>query len=158
MIKYSFNKNDIDKRVKDLTISQIKTNIIIEIISFIFLAYFLITGFLTKFLYYKDNLPFIISLTVICVIMLIVSLKIFFMFKAQIKEFYNKSENDTVQYTIEKINDEYIVNNLENESITRFRKSDVKKMYILKNSIIIKLQNKNIIDVPKNKEILDLLS
>lgn len=154
MINFSYNENDKKIRIKEIVLSQIKPCLIIGIGSLIFTIYFLLIGYLFDD---SEALSFGYPLLFITVFMTVVSISTYYRYKKAIELNFSKTAKDNViNYTIEKNENCYKILCLENNKAVEFYRKDIRKIYFMKNLIIVKLQSKKIIDFPNKKNILDL--
>ena len=153
MINFSHNESNKKIRIKEIVLSQIKPCLIIGISSLIFTIYFLLIGYLFN----SEALIYGYSLLFITIFMIVVSISIYYRYKKTIEFTFNKLAKDNViNFTIEKSGNCYRVLCLENNKTVEFYGKDIRKIYFMKNLIIIKLKSKKIIDFPNKKNILDL--
>lgn len=153
MVNFSYNKNDKKIRIKEIVLSQIKPCLIIGMGSLLFTIYFLLIGYLFD----SEALSFGYPLLFITVFMIVVSISTYYRYKKAIELDFSKTAKDNIiNYTIEKNGNCYKILCLENNKTVEFHKKDIRKIYFMKNLIIVKLQSKDIIDFPNKKNILDL--
>ena len=153
MIKFTFAKANNKSRIKEITVSQIKPCMIIGLIFIPFAIYFILIGHLfdSEFLINGYSSLFIV------IFMGIVSILNYLKIKKEINANLNIStENDDINYTIERDEDKYKIECVDIKKTVEFTKQEIKKIYQTKSLIIIKLKSKEIIDLPKEQEILNL--
>ena len=97
-----------------------------------------------------------ISLFVLILLLLYV-VRVYFYYKKNLKLYFRDADSDgTVEVTVSREGDEYIMENLSGKSVSRLRKTDIKKTKVTKNCLFIKTNANVVIFFPKTDEILDL--
>lgn len=154
MIKFSSKKEDINEKAIKLTLFETKTTLILLLISFVFTIYFLLVGFLSD----SEALIYGYSALVIFVILLIYLVRFYFLCKKSLIQKFNQiTKNDIINYSLDKNDNYFKFICYENNQTLEFKKEDVKKIKIMKNLIILKLNSNEIIMLPNQKEISDYI-
>ena len=152
MIEYSFNKTKNNLRINEIILSQIRPCLIIALVFVPLAIYFILIGHLFD----KELLINGYSSLFITIFMSIVSIVNYINIKKAINANLNISDKDDITYTIDKDGNKYKIECVDIKKSIEFTKQEIKKIYQTKNLIIIKLKSKKIIDLPKEKEIIEL--
>lgn len=152
MIEYSFDKTKNNLRINEIVLSQIKPCLIIALVFVPLAIYFILIGYLFD----KELLINGYSSLFITIFMSIVSIVNYINIKKEINANLNISDKDDITYTVDKDGNKYKIECVDNKKSIEFTKQEIKKIYQTKHLIIIKLKSKKIIDLPKEKEIIEL--
>lgn len=153
-MSFSYNKKDCIKRARAITLTQIKVNIILGSISLLLGVYFLLIGFLEDF----EAMIFGVPLVLITLFMFITCFCRYNNYKKAVNLSFEKRQKDEqVTFVVETNENLLKVICKETEEVFELKKLDIKKVYYLKQFIIVKLNTNKIIDFPRLKELETLL-
>ncbi|MBQ8293237.1 MAG: hypothetical protein IJX78_05505 [Bacilli bacterium] len=153
MFEFSYNISDVKNRIKEVSLSQSKPAIVMLILFGILAIYFMLIGLFGDSKYLIHG----ISSLVACVFLICVIINVHNNAKKAIKlSFEKNAENGIIKYVLEKNDELYKVTCKKNGKVIEFKKSDIIKIYLMKNHIIIKYKPNTMIDFPKKQEIIDI--
>lgn len=155
MIYYSKEKESLPARVKALTRAQAKIPFVLWLIVLVLAVYFLIVSFITN-----DREAWINAYASVFIVVISSAsyLITFHRFKNQLYEAFDKVAVDgKVDYSIERNDGTFEVKNLNEGTNFIFHRSDISKIIIQENIIVVKLKSRRVTDFPNIKEIRALL-
>lgn len=152
----------VKKNVKDIKVYAWET-------TWFVLKPFIIFGFIlipfTVYCFVAGNIPehnveilryAYISLFVLVLLLLYV-VRVYFYYKKNLKLYFRDADSDgNVEVAVSCEGDEYIMENLSGKSLSRLRKTDIKKTKVTKNCLFIRTKTNLVIFFPKTDEIPDL--
>lgn len=154
MINYSFNRTDTQKRAWCITIADWYIPIIIAVVSLALSIYFLCVGFLSD----KEALIMGFPLVFLVIFTIIVLCFAYKKCENQISAFYDKNAiNGVVDYEFMKQENVFYIKCMQNNEIVEFLKTDIKYKRVVGKYIVLKLQDRKILCMPKTNEITLLL-
>lgn len=152
MIKIEKKEEDLRVYLNNLFWSAYTPLVIISFIFIILSLILLLIGFLLNAKVLKYGYEAVMLLAII----LIMNLRAYLFIDKKLKIFF-KNSNGKVEYLISKEENEYIVNDITNGNVVRFKDEDIKSIKLSKKCIIIKLKSKEGLFFLKNNEIINLL-
>ena len=119
---------------------------------------------LTIFFLSIENLPskgplgYGYMLLVVVVVVILLVARMYFYYKKTLKLFFRDADmNGDIELTILFDNEEYVIENLANKTVSRLKKADIKKMKVLKKCVFIKTMANQVIFFPKTDDLIRLL-
>ena len=155
MVEYSKTKADLNKRIKDLTWMNGRWFAILAICVFPFSAYHLLVGVAVS-----EAMKMGLQLLTLDVVLIALYIIIYNKTrKAVITNFNNYEEDGKIDFAIEKIDENTLeFTRLTDEESFQITKYDIKTVKRLKHIIVIVLENKTTIDLPKRADIEEIIT
>lgn len=144
MITYSFNKNDIKKITKELSLFLTKKFLIASAVILPFAIVYLCVGEGETVLYF--GLPLLLMVLLFLTASVIVWIKT----KEGVKnQFRNCTEDGTVEYTLDRTNNVFTVKSANTDKEIKFRVLDIAKIATTKSLLVVKMKNGFVVEFPK---------
>ena len=155
MIEYSKSKTDLNKRIRDLAWMHGRLFAILAICVFPFSLYHLLVGVVVSEAM-KIGLQLLTFDAVLIALYIIIYNKTR---KAVLTNFNTFEEDGKIDFTLEKMEDGTLVfTRLTDEESFQITKYDIKSIKRMKYTIILVLENKTTIDLPKRADIEEILT
>lgn len=154
MIEFDFEVAETQNRLKAIASTQVKPYFVLSIISSVLAIYFLFIGCFVDI----EALSLGLMSLLITILMGVVSFKLYHQLERGIKHSVQENaENDLVHYTVKRLEKEIEITCPKAQRVVKFSVNDINRIYFVKKYMIVKLKSKLIIDLPNQKNILDLL-
>jgi hypothetical protein len=155
MIKFSKKISDLNTYLKEMLLALYKSLMIIELIFIPFIIYFFLVGFFVN----KEAFLYGCSILGIFVINLLKILKMFILFKKNLKIYFKDINNKgEIEFSIYLEYEEYVIENITTKKTGRIKKDEIKFITKSKNCIFIKTTNEQIFFFPRTSALTDLFS
>lgn len=155
MINFKMNIKDSNKYLYNLIWLFCKTYIVIAIVLFLLSVFFILVGFLDD----KEALMYGIGLIMIDIILVLIVIRVALYCKNNLAYMFKfVNNNGELEYTLNKDDSQYVLENLTRKTIVRINFDNIKTIVKTKRLILIKVKIGNAIFLPNTDELISFLS